>query len=81
MATRERNERKFPFWEELSNGGRRYWKERPGVVFGAQRIVKFADASEVTLRIVQEVYDGAGNLIESHQKYPVDSGHLYHETE
>ena len=81
MATRERNERKFPFWEELPNGGRRYWKERPGVVFGAQRIVKVVDENEFTLAIVQEVYDDEGNLIESHQKYPVDSGHLYHETE
>ena len=81
MATRERNERKFPYWEELPGGGRRYWRQRPGIVFGMQRIVKVVDENEVTIRIVQEVYDDDGNFIESHQKYPVDSGHKLHTAE
>jgi len=30
LATREQNERKFPDWVELPDGGRRYWLDFPG---------------------------------------------------
>ena len=30
---------------------------------------------EQTLRFYQEIYDNDGNLIEIHEKYPVDRGH------
>lgn len=30
MSAREQNERKFPNWEELPEGGRRYWLGIPG---------------------------------------------------
>lgn len=81
MATREKNERRYPFREELPGGGRRYWKQRPGGHFGWQRIVKIVDENEVTIRIVQEIVDDDGVLIESHQKFPSDTGHRIHGTD
>jgi hypothetical protein len=30
MATRQQNEREYPNWDDLPNGGRRYWKDRKG---------------------------------------------------
>jgi hypothetical protein len=81
MATRSQNEHDFPNWEELSNGGRRYWVDKPGRVRGFARYVKIVDTDEVTLSIVQEIYDSRGRLIERHQKYPVDTGHQVIEAE
>jgi hypothetical protein len=37
--------------------------------------VKEVDSLEVTKRFWQEIYDGQGNLVEVHEKYPVDRGH------
>ncbi len=75
MATREQNEKEFGNWEELAEGGRRYWFERKGKVWGFQRIIKIVDQDENTLFVIQEIYDDTGELYEKHQKYPVDTGH------
>lgn len=75
MATREQNEKRFPNWENLADGGRRYWIDRKGVVSGFQRMVKIVDANEVTLRLIQEIYNDDGILVERHQKFPQDTGH------
>lgn len=75
MASRKENERTYPSWEELPDGGRRYWREREGGDFGWCRYVKIVDEHEVTISFVQEIYDDEGNLIEIHQKYPIDTGH------
>ena len=53
----------------------------PGEISGWQRIVKIVDENEVTIRIVQEILDDKGVLIESHQKFPRDTGHVVHGTE
>ena len=37
---------------------------------------KWVDASESTPRIVQKIYDADGVLVEVHQKYPEDLGHV-----
>jgi len=75
MSAREQNEREFPYWEDLPDGGRRYWRERQGLVSGFQRMVKIVDSEENTAQVVQEIYNDAGELIERHQKFPVDTGH------
>lgn len=75
MANREQNERRFPHWDELPDGGRRYYRIRRGRIYGYARYVKIVDANEVTLRLVQEIYDGDGRLVGVHQKYPEDTGH------
>ncbi len=75
MSTRERNERDYPNWEKLPDGGRRYWKDVPGRIRNRARYVKIVDANEVTVSFVQEIYDDSSELIARHQKYPVDTGH------
>lgn len=75
MATREQNEKDFGQWEDLTDGGRRYWFDRKGKAWGFQRIVKVVDADENTLSVTQEIYNDDGELYERHQKYPVDTGH------
>lgn len=75
MASRSQNEKEFDHWEDLPDGGRRYWFDRPGKVWGFQRILKIVDADENTLLVLQEIYNDDGELYERHQKYPVDTGH------
>jgi hypothetical protein len=75
MATRQQNEKDFENWEDLPDGGRRYWFDRKGKVWGFQRIVKIVDANENTLYVIQEIYNDDGELYQRHQKYPVDTGH------
>lgn len=77
MATRKQNERAFLNWEDLVDGGRRYWRDRAGGDFGWCRYVKLVDKDENTIRFVQEIYDDNDELIEVHQKYPEDTGHQY----
>jgi len=69
------NERKFPKWEGLSNGGRRYWLEIKGKHGWKAGYVKEVDGMEDTIKFYQEIYDDAGNLVEVHEKFPVDKGH------
>ena len=38
-------------------------------------MIKWVDTNETTIRLVQEIYNAEGNLIERHQKFPVDTGH------
>jgi hypothetical protein len=75
MSSRTQNEKKFGAWEELPNGGRRYWLDIAGRLGWRARYVKQVDAQEDTVRFWQEIYDGQGNLVEIHEKYPVDKGH------
>ncbi len=75
MSTREQNERKFPNWEILKAGGRKYWFDVRGRQGWKARYVKDVDADEVTVRFYQEIYDETGKLVEVHHKYPFDQGH------
>lgn len=74
VSTKEQNERKFPSWQDLP-GGRRYWLDVLGRSGWRARYVKEVDASEITIRFYQEIYDENGQLVEVHDKYPVDLGH------
>lgn len=75
MATREQNERKFPQWDDLPEGGRRYWLDVLGRRGWQARYVKIVDANENTVAFRQEIYDEGGQLVEIHEKFPVDKGH------
>jgi len=77
MARREQNERQFSSWEDLVEGGRRYWKDYPDRKGGWARYVKVVNAEEVTLLVIQEIYDRSGKLVAIHEKYPVDKGHRW----
>lgn len=72
---RNQNERKFGNWEILSKGGRRYWYEVIGRSGWKAKYVKEVDENEVTLKFYQEIYDEQEQLVEIHEKYPVDEGH------
>ena len=72
---RRLNEKKFPNWGILPNGGRRYWFEITGKHGWKARYVKEVDSMEEIVKFYQEIYDGKGNLIEIHEKFPVDKGH------
>jgi len=75
MSTRTQNERKFAGWEDLPDGGRRYWIDVTGRQGWCARYLKEVDVNEVTLRFWQEIYDPQGNLVEIHENYPLDKGH------
>lgn len=75
IRNRTQNERKFGNWTELAQGGRRYWYDVAGRQGWRARYVKEVDSSEQAVRFFQEIYDGAGCLVEVHEKYPVDKGH------
>jgi hypothetical protein len=72
---RRENEQKFGHWEELPDGGRRYFYEVRGRFGWRALYIKMVDASERTIRFYQEIYDEQGRLVEIHEKYPVDTGH------
>ena len=75
MGKREQNERKFGQWASLPGGGRRYRMEIRGRHGWKARYLKDVDATEATVRFWQEIYDEAGQLVEVHEKYPIDKGH------
>jgi len=75
MTTRAQNEKKFGHWTELPGGGRRYWLDVTGRLGWRARYVKEVDVNERTVRFWQEIYDDRGQLVELHEKFPVDNGH------
>ena len=75
MSSRKQNEKNFGQWEDLPNGGRRYWHDVPGRNGWRARYIKEVDAQEKTTRFRQEIHDNTGQLVETHEKYPTDSGH------
>ena len=75
MAGRQQNERNFSDWTDLPDGGRRYWLDVAGRSGWFARYVKEVDRAETTTRFYQEIYDDTGELVEIHEKYPVDKGH------
>lgn len=72
---RRANEKKFENWQDLPDGGRRYWYDVRGRSNWRARYVKEVDKNEKTLRFYQEIYDEREQLREVHEKYPVDKGH------
>ena len=75
MSTRRQNEKKFGSWEALPGGGRRHRLDVTGRPGWQARYLKEVDAKERTARFWQEIYDDAGRLVETHEKFPVDKGH------
>ena len=72
---RKQNEMKFGAWEELPNGNRRYFYEVKGRHGWTARYVKEVDVTERTIRFFQEIYNEEGDLVEIHDKYPINKGH------
>lgn len=75
---RKQNEKEYPNWSELDNGGRLYWKEisasdKSGKI---ARYEKSVDNDENTVSFNQAILDKNGNIIEIHEKFPIDKGHI-----
>jgi len=75
LNKRLKNEKEFEKWEELPDGSRKYSFEIKGKMSGIARYIKHTDSRKITISFVQEIYDSAGNMISTHEKYPVDKGH------
>ena len=75
QTKRRANERKFEHWNDLPNGGRKYWYDVSGRLGWVARYVKEVDVQEETIRFYQEIYNERGVLVEYHQKYPENTGH------
>ena len=73
---RKQNEGKFKAWDELPNGRRRYFYEVQGRHGWLARYIKVVDASERTIKFYQEIFDEDGQLVEIHEKDPVNKGHI-----
>jgi hypothetical protein len=69
------NERKFTSWEELPDGSRKYWFVVKGKLGWSAKYVKIVDKEEQTISFCQEIYNESSNLVEIHEKYPIDKGH------
>lgn len=69
------NEKKFEKWIDLENGTRKYWFEVQGKQGYKAIYVKIVNANEITVKFYQEIYNEKGELIEIHEKFPVDKGH------
>lgn len=72
---KQENEKKFPDWEDLPEGSRRYWFEIEGRLGWKAKYIKTVDQEETTLTFRQEIYNELGILVELHKKYPEDKGH------
>ena len=75
MNKRSKNEINFEVWKDLADGGRVYSVNVSGKHGWSAGYFKEVDASEITVRFWQEIYNEQGVLVELHEKYPVDSGH------
>ena len=71
---RKENEKKFGKWIESDNK-RTYFFEVKGRNGWKARYVKETDNNEKTLRFYQEIYNSENELVEIHEKFPVDKGH------
>ena len=69
------NEKRFTSWEEHGDGSRIYWFIIEGRLGWSAKYLKIVDLNERTISFWQEIYDEKGNLVEIHEKYPIDKGH------
>lgn len=76
MEGNTKRDRKFGAWDELPDGNRRYYCEVEGRHGWLARYVKEVDVSERTIKFYQEIYDDDGRLVEIHEKYPLNKGHV-----
>lgn len=76
LIKRQENEKKFPNFKELPDGSRMYWFEIEGRLGWKAIYLKTVDHQETTLSFWQEIYDENGFLVEVHEKYPIDKGHI-----
>jgi hypothetical protein len=72
------NEKEFKNKEEIVSGKKLYWKEIESTDGSGKRAryEKIVDINENTISFTQKIYDKNNLLIEIHEKYPIDKGHV-----
>jgi hypothetical protein len=60
----------------LEDGSRKYWFEITGKYGWKAKYVKITNSNEITISFTQEIYNDKNELVEKHEKYPVDKGHI-----
>ena len=75
MGKREQNERKYEQWIIKEDGGRIYVYEIKGRSGWVAKYIKEVDSNETTISFHQEILNDDGELVEIHEKYPIDKGH------
>ena len=73
-SKRKLNEKKFETWTE-SKTGRIYRKTVSGKFGWKAEYVKTVNEEKDTMQFIQNIYDERGNLVEVHEKFPVDKGY------
>lgn len=73
---RQENEKKFSNYENMPDGSRLYWFEIIGRMGWKARYIKIVDHNEITVSFRQEIYNENEMLVEIHEKYPFDNGHI-----
>ena len=78
MKKRVKNEREYDNWEETDDNGRLYWKEIPANDKSGKiaRYEKEVNKKEETLSFTQKILDKYRKLVEIHEKFPIDKGHI-----
>ena len=78
MNKRTKNEIEYQTWEVTESGGRLYQKSILAADKSGKtaRYEKLVDKEDKTIFFTQKIFDKQGDLIEIHEKYPVDKGHI-----
>jgi len=75
---RIQNEKEFQNWQDYNDGKRLYWKDVMAADKSGKlsRYEKLVDSDEKTISFVQKIIDKNGTVIEVHEKFPIDKGHI-----
>ena len=75
---RKKNEKEYSSWTELEAGGRIYTKNiNAGDKSGkTARYEKTVDKNEKTVTSIQKIFDKEGKIVEIHEKFPINKGHI-----
>ncbi len=78
ITKRATNEREYPNWKELENGGRLYWRDIPSKDGSSKiaRYEKIVDVNENTVSFTQKILNAEGKILEIHEKFPINKGHI-----
>jgi hypothetical protein len=77
-SKRKQHEKRYDSWTTLESKGRLYRKEiiaRNGSGWKAVYLQE-VDEKESVVRFWQEIYNEKNELVEIHEKYPEDKGHV-----
>ena len=78
LLKKTQHEKRYDSWIPLESGGRIYKKEiiaRNGSSWMTVYLQE-VDEKEMVVRFWQEIYNEKKELIEIHEKFPVDKGHV-----